>query len=52
MVAMYDNLLAGVPLDLWINGTWRAAQDGLRFAVEDPATEATTQIIDANLPCG
>jgi succinate-semialdehyde dehydrogenase/glutarate-semialdehyde dehydrogenase len=50
MVAMYDNLLAGVPLDLWINGTWRAAQDGLRFAVEDPATEATIATVASATP--
>src|SRR6185437_15595194 len=32
-------LLKGVPTDLWIGGKWRAASDGARFEVEDPATE-------------
>ncbi|MEA2983895.1 MAG: succinate-semialdehyde dehydrogenase / glutarate-semialdehyde dehydrogenase [Alphaproteobacteria bacterium] len=36
---MYDNLLAGVPTDLWIGGTWRKSSDGERFDVIDPATE-------------
>jgi succinate-semialdehyde dehydrogenase / glutarate-semialdehyde dehydrogenase len=36
---MYDNLLAGVPTDLWIGGTWRKSSDGRRFDVIDPATE-------------
>lgn len=36
---MYDNLLAGVPTDLWIGGKWRKSSDGQRFAVIDPATE-------------
>lgn len=38
---MYDNLLAGVSTDLWINGQWRPASDGGRFNIEDPATEQT-----------
>jgi succinate-semialdehyde dehydrogenase/glutarate-semialdehyde dehydrogenase len=38
---MYENLLAGVSTDLWIGGQWRAASDGGRFDVEDPATEQT-----------
>ena len=38
---MYDNLLAGVPTDLWIGGEWRKASDGQRFDVIDPATEST-----------
>ena len=25
---MYDNLLAGVPTDLWIGGRWRKSHDG------------------------
>ncbi len=41
MTAMYDNLLAGVPTDLWIGGTWRKSSDGERFDVIDPATENT-----------
>lgn len=36
---MYENLLANVPTDLWIGGTWRKASDGGRFDVIDPATE-------------
>ena len=36
---MYDNLIAGVPTDLWIGGKWRKASDGQRFDVIDPATE-------------
>jgi len=35
----HEQLLAGVPTDLWIAGRWRAASDGARFEVEDPATE-------------
>src|SRR5258707_366277 len=37
--AMYENLLANVPTDLWIGGKWRNASDGGRFDVLDPATE-------------
>src|SRR5579884_3529416 len=40
-MAMYDNLLANVPTDLWIGGKWRKASDGGRFDVTDPATEHT-----------
>src|SRR5438105_15282559 len=40
-MAMYDNLLANVPTDLWIGGKWRKASDGARFDVIDPATENT-----------
>ena len=36
---MYDNLLAGVPTDLWIGGRWCKSSDGARFDVFDPATE-------------
>jgi succinate-semialdehyde dehydrogenase / glutarate-semialdehyde dehydrogenase len=38
---MYENLLAGVPTDLWIGGKWRKSSDGQRFDVIDPATENT-----------
>src|ERR1700750_1955062 len=38
-MAMYDNLLANVPTDLWIGGKWRKASDGQRFDVIDPATQ-------------
>src|SRR5882724_8698838 len=37
--AMYENLLAHVPTDLWIGGKWRKASDNARFDVIDPATE-------------
>jgi hypothetical protein len=40
-IAMYENLLANVPTDLWIGGKWRKASDGGRFDVVDPATEKT-----------
>lgn len=36
---MYDNLLANVPTDLYIDGKWRKSSDGQRFDVIDPATE-------------
>src|SRR6201998_2352013 len=39
MSAMYDNLLANVPTDLWIGGKWRKSSDNARFDVIDPATE-------------
>jgi succinate-semialdehyde dehydrogenase/glutarate-semialdehyde dehydrogenase len=39
MNAMYDNLLANVPTDLWIGGKWRKSSDNARFDVIDPATE-------------
>jgi succinate-semialdehyde dehydrogenase / glutarate-semialdehyde dehydrogenase len=38
-MAMYDNLLANVPTDLWIGAQWRKSSDGSRFDVIDPATE-------------
>src|ERR1041385_3694323 len=38
-MAMYDNLLANVPTDVWMGGKWRKASDGARFDVIDPATE-------------
>src|SRR5246500_3479300 len=38
-MAMYDNLLANVPTDLWIGGKWRKSSDDGRFDVIDPATE-------------
>ncbi|EYR63792.1 succinate-semialdehyde dehydrogenase [Actinotalea ferrariae CF5-4] len=40
---MLDDLVAGltVPTDLFIGGRWRAAEDGGRFDVIDPATERT-----------
>jgi succinate-semialdehyde dehydrogenase/glutarate-semialdehyde dehydrogenase len=32
-------LPADIPTDLWIGGRWRAASDGARFEVRNPATE-------------
>jgi succinate-semialdehyde dehydrogenase/glutarate-semialdehyde dehydrogenase len=40
-ISPYDNLIAGVPTDLYIGGKWRPASDGARFDVTDPATETT-----------
>ena len=40
-MAMYDNLLANVPTDLWIGGKWRKASDGARF----DARSATTMLL-------
>jgi succinate-semialdehyde dehydrogenase/glutarate-semialdehyde dehydrogenase len=34
--AIHD--LAGIPTDLYVDGTWRPSSDGSRFDVEDPAT--------------
>ena len=38
-ISQYDNILAGVSTDLHIGGHWRAASDGARMDVIDPATE-------------
>ena len=38
-MAMYDNLLANVPTDLWIGGKWKKSSDGGRFDVIDPASD-------------
>ena len=32
------HVIAGVPTDLYVDGTWRPASDGTRFDVQDPAT--------------
>jgi succinate-semialdehyde dehydrogenase/glutarate-semialdehyde dehydrogenase len=37
---VFDNIVAGVPTDLYIGGKWRPASDGMRFDVLDPATES------------
>src|SRR5215471_6790008 len=53
--AMYENLLAHVPTDLWIGGKWRKASDNARFDIIDPATEnfiasvASASIEDAKI---
>lgn len=47
---MYDNLLAGVPTDLWIGGKWRKPSDQSRFDVIDPATEnVITSVANASI---
>lgn len=52
---MYDNLLEGLPADLYIGGKWLPASDGQRFDVIDPATEqvitsvANATVEDANV---
>ena len=54
MASPYDNLLAGVSTDLYIDGKWRPASDGARLDVVDPATEsviasvASASVEDAN----
>jgi succinate-semialdehyde dehydrogenase/glutarate-semialdehyde dehydrogenase len=44
-ISPYDNVLAGVPTDLYIGGKWRPASDGQRFDVSDPATETAVASI-------
>jgi succinate-semialdehyde dehydrogenase / glutarate-semialdehyde dehydrogenase len=47
---MYENLLANVPTDLWIDGQWRRASDNARFDVIDPATEnVVTSVASASV---
>ncbi len=46
----YDNLIAGVPTELYIGGAWRPASDGAEIAVTDPATEGTiTSVASASV---
>ena len=33
-----SGVLAGVPADLFVDGQWRPAEDGLTFAVAGPGT--------------
>ena len=48
-----DELLAGTPADLFVDGTWRAASSGRRFVVADPATgESLTQVPDGDASDG
>jgi succinate-semialdehyde dehydrogenase/glutarate-semialdehyde dehydrogenase len=43
-------ILKGVPTDLWIAGKWRAASDGARFDVENPATaQPVTSVASATV---
>ncbi len=45
-----DEVLAGVPKQLLIGGAWREATGGGRFAVTDPATDATLcEVADAGV---
>ena len=50
--AMYDNLLANVPTDLWIGGKWRKSSDNARFDVIDPATEKKVASVASATPRG
>ena len=46
---MTADVLSKVPTDLFIGGTWRAASEGGRFDVTDPATgEVIAQVADAS----
>jgi succinate-semialdehyde dehydrogenase / glutarate-semialdehyde dehydrogenase len=47
---MYDNLLANVPTDLFIGGTWRKSSDNQRFDVIDPATEKKVASVASATP--
>src|SRR5699024_743217 len=50
---MAQQLPAGIPTDLFIDGQWRAAQDEARFEVRDPATgEVLTTVADASVADG
>src|SRR5437899_306608 len=44
-----QSVVAAVPKDLFIDGQWRRAESGRKFAVEDPATGDTlTQVADGD----
>lgn len=46
-------LIASLPTDLFIDGTWRPAEDNKRFTVADPATESElTTVADASIKDG
>jgi succinate-semialdehyde dehydrogenase/glutarate-semialdehyde dehydrogenase len=47
---MYDNLLANVPIDLYIGGKWRKSSDNQRFDVIDPATEKKVASVASATP--
>jgi succinate-semialdehyde dehydrogenase / glutarate-semialdehyde dehydrogenase len=50
---MTADILSKVPTDLFIGGTWRAASDGGRFDVTDPATgDVIAQVADASAEDG
>jgi succinate-semialdehyde dehydrogenase/glutarate-semialdehyde dehydrogenase len=53
MTDMTDDVLSKVPTDLFIGGTWRAASEGGRFDVTDPATgEVIAQVADGSAEDG
>jgi succinate-semialdehyde dehydrogenase/glutarate-semialdehyde dehydrogenase len=53
MQDMTADVLAKVPTDLFIGGTWRAASDGGRFDVTDPATgDVLAQVADGSVDDG
>src|SRR4051795_8688604 len=50
---MTADVLSKVPTDLFIGGTWRAASEGGRFDVTDPATgEVIAQVADGSAEDG
>jgi succinate-semialdehyde dehydrogenase/glutarate-semialdehyde dehydrogenase len=50
---MTIDVLTKVPTDLFIGGTWRAASDGGRFDVTDPATgDVLAQVADGSVDDG
>jgi succinate-semialdehyde dehydrogenase/glutarate-semialdehyde dehydrogenase len=50
---MTEDVLSKVPTDLFIGGTWRAASEGGRFDVTDPATgDVIAQVADASAEDG
>ncbi|HEU4997771.1 MAG TPA: NAD-dependent succinate-semialdehyde dehydrogenase [Lapillicoccus sp.] len=50
---MTADILSKVPTDLFIGGTWRAASDGGRFDVTDPATgDVIAQVADGSAEDG
>jgi succinate-semialdehyde dehydrogenase / glutarate-semialdehyde dehydrogenase len=50
---MTVDILSKVPTDLFIGGTWRAASEGGRFDVTDPATgDVIAQVADASAEDG
>jgi succinate-semialdehyde dehydrogenase / glutarate-semialdehyde dehydrogenase len=53
MYDMTQDVLSKVPTDLFIGGTWRAASEGGRFDVTDPATgEVIAQVADGSVEDG
>ena len=50
---MTADVLSKVPTDLFIGGTWRAASEGGRFDVTDPATgDVIAQVADGSVDDG